>query len=294
MPIRPFRVEDAPALASLAASCARGESDFVLQPLWETEEELFADFERHGIEPEEYLLVADAGDGTVAGMAGFLRFPGDAAAALIPPVVERAARGRGLGGELLRGALELGRERGVKLASAALGERNRAGYALLAAYGFRPVRQHFLMRCGRALAAAGALPAGLAIEPAASEDLPAISELYAEAGFPDRTPEAMRAALEDGHHAHAVARLHGKVVAFVELDAFSSRRVWVSFVGVARELRERGVGTGMVRFALARAFAAGADHALLLLSPANRAALRAYEKTGFRRHRLIDVLERGL
>jgi ribosomal protein S18 acetylase RimI-like enzyme len=104
----------------------------------------------------------------------------------------------------------------------------------------------------------------------------------------------MRSALDDGHHAHAVARLRGKVVGFVELDAFSSRRVWVSFVGVARELRERGVGTGVVRFALSRAFARGVDHALLLLSPANRAALRAYEKAGFRRHRLIDVLERGL
>jgi ribosomal protein S18 acetylase RimI-like enzyme len=294
MAIRPFRSEDAPSLAALAASGARGESDFVLHPLWETEEELFADFERHGIEPEDYLLVADAGDGAVLGMAGFLRFPGDAAAALIPPVVERASRGRGLGGELLRGALELGREREVKLASAALGSRNRAGYALLTAYGFRPVRQHFLMRCARELGAAGPLPAGLSLEPAEPDDLPAICELYAEAGFPERSPEAMRSALDDGHHAHAVARLRGKVVGFVELDAFSSRRVWVSFVGVARELRERGVGTGVVRFALSRAFARGVDHALLLLSPANRAALRAYEKAGFRRHRLIDVLERGL
>lgn len=294
MPIRPFRPEDAGPLAALAAACARGETGFVLQPLWEAEEELFADFERHGIEPEDYLLVADAGDGAVLGAAGFLRFPGDSAAALIPPVVERGSRGRGLGGELLRGALELGRERDVKLASAALGSRNRAGYALLTAYGFRPVRQHFLMRCGRGLGPAGTPPAGVSLEPAGPEDLAAICALYAESDFPERTPEAMRRALEDGHHAHAVARLRGQVVGFVELDAFSKRRVWVSFVGVARELRERGVGSGMVRFAVGRAFAAGADHALLLLSPSNRAAVRAYEKAGFRRHRLIDVLERGL
>ena len=70
--------------------------------------------------------------------------------------------------------------------------------------------------------------------------------------------------------------------------------MWVSFVGVAPELRERGVGSAIVRFAVGRAFAAGAEHALLLLSPSNRAAIRAYEKAGFRRHRLIDVLERGL
>lgn len=294
MPIRPFRAGDAPGLVALATGCARSEADFVLQPLWETEEDLFADFDRHESEPEEYLLVADAGDGTVLGASGFLRFPKDPAAALIPPVVERGARGRGLGGELLRAALELGRDRDVKLASAAVGSRNRAGYALLTAYGFRPVRQHFLMRCESGGAAAGPAPAGISLEAAQPGDLPAIGELYAEAGFPERSPEALRRALGDGRHAHVVARLRGEVAGFVELDAFCSRCVWVSFVGVAPELRERGVGTAMVRFALSLAFERGAGHALLLLSPANRAALRAYEKAGFRRHRLVDVLERGL
>src|SRR5262249_44549889 len=62
MAIRPFRAEDAGALAALSRSCARGESDFVLNPLWETERDLFAEFERHGVEPEEHLLVAEAGD----------------------------------------------------------------------------------------------------------------------------------------------------------------------------------------------------------------------------------------
>lgn len=294
MAIRPFRGDDAAALAAIAAGCARNEADFVLQPLWETEEELFADFDRHGTDPEDYLLVAESDEGRALGMAGFLRFPQDPSAALIPPVVERAARGRGLGGELLRAALALGRERDVKLAIAALGSRNRSGHALLTAYGFRPVRQHFLLRCDGAGAPAGALPVGTNLEPARAADLPEIAELYAEAGFPERTPEAMRRAYDDGHHAHAVARLDGKVVGFVELDAFSSRRVWVSFVGVRRDLRERGVGTGIVRFALERAFARGAEHALLLLSPANRAAMRSYEKAGFHLHRVIDVLERGL
>ena len=294
MAIRPFRPEDAGALAALAAACARGEPDFVLHPLWETEEELFADFERHGIEPEAHLLVADAGDGRALGEAGFLRFPNDTAAALIPPVVERRARGEGLGGALLRGALELGQELHVKHASAAIGSRNRAGYSLLTAYGFRPVRQHFLMRCDRALAPAVTEPAGISLAPATPSDLAAISDLYAEAGFPERTPEAMARALADGDHVHAVARSNGDVIGFVELDSFSKRRVWVSFVGVARDLRERGVGSAIVRFALARAFEAGADQALLLLSPSNRAAVRAYEKAGFRRHRMIDVLERGL
>jgi ribosomal protein S18 acetylase RimI-like enzyme len=292
--IRPFRSTDAAPLARLASACARGETDFVLHPLWESEQELLAEFDLHGIEPEDHLLVADPGDGRAVGMAGFLRFPGESAGALIPPVVERAERGRGVGGDLLRAALDLGKRLDLKLATAALGSRNRAGYALLAAYGFRPVRQHFFMRCDGALAPAAPLPAGLALDPARPGDLAAIHGLYVEADFPTRSADATRAALEDGRHAHAVARRGDEVVGFVELDTHWPERVWVSFVGVARELRDRGLGTGLVRFALEREFARGARSALLLLSPANRAALRAYEKVGFRRFRLVDVLEKGL
>jgi ribosomal protein S18 acetylase RimI-like enzyme len=293
MEIRPFRASDAAALARLASSCARGEADFVLHPLWETEEELFAEFDAHGIDPEDHLLVADAGTGPL-GMSGFLRFPGESAAALIPPVVERGERGKGIGGELLRSALDLGRGLELKLATAALGSRNRSGYALLAAYGFRPVRQHFFMRCDGALAPPGSLPAGIELDAARPEDADAIHALYGEAQFPARSPEATVRVLGDGRHAHAVARRGAEVVAFVELDTHWKKRPWVSFVGVAHALRDRGLGTGLVRWALEREFAAGARTALLLLSPANRSALRAYEKVGFRRHRLVDVLEKGL
>ena len=75
MTIRAFRPEDASALVAVAKSCARGETDFVLVPLWESERDLFAEFERHGVDPEEHLLVAEAGDGTVVGCAGFVRRP---------------------------------------------------------------------------------------------------------------------------------------------------------------------------------------------------------------------------
>ena len=64
MTIRAFRPEDASALVAVAKSCARGETDFVLVPLWESERDLFAEFERHGVDPEQHLLVGEAGDGT--------------------------------------------------------------------------------------------------------------------------------------------------------------------------------------------------------------------------------------
>ena len=75
MTIRPFRSEDAGALVAIARSCARGEADFVLVPLWESERDLFAEYERHGIDPGDHLLVAEAGDGSVVGCAGTLGCP---------------------------------------------------------------------------------------------------------------------------------------------------------------------------------------------------------------------------
>ena len=292
MEIRPFRQSDAGSLASLAATFARAETDFVLNPLWETKEELFAEFERHGIAPQEHLLVAEDEIGGALGVVGFLRYAGEETAALIAPIVEREERGRGVGGRLLRAAFELGTQLGIRLTTAALGSRNRSGHSLLTAHGFRPVRQHVFMQCDSAPPA----PTASRIEfaTAGESDASAMLELLTEAGFPRLTEERMRRELADGTHAWAVARKDGRDIAFVELETHWPRRVWVSYVGVAQSARERGIGSSLVSWALRRQFERGAERAMLMLSPANRAALRAYEKVGFDRFRLIDVLERPL
>ena len=295
MAIRSFRPEDAAALAALARSCARSESDFVLNPLWESERDLFAEFERHGVEPEDHLLVAEGGDGRVEGCAGFVRRPAATAAGLVCPIVAREARGHGVGGELLRAALRHGVEAlGLKLVSAAIGVRNRAGYSLLTALGFRPRRQHFLMRLDDKPLQGRAPVAGMELSAAGLADAEAILALYGACGFEPRTPDAMREALSDSRHVHAVARAQGRIVAFAEIETHWPERPWVAYVGVAPELRDRGVGSALVAWALGRCFEAGAQSALLLLSPGNRTAVRAYEKAGFRRHRVVDVLEKGL
>jgi ribosomal protein S18 acetylase RimI-like enzyme len=295
VPIRPFRKEDAGALVALSMQCARGEADFVLNPLWESEDELFAEFGRFGIDPGEHLLVADAGDGEVLGLAGFIRETGAEAAGMFCPIVRRNQRGKGLGGELLRQAIALGSKRlGIGFAAAGIGTRNRAGYSLLTSHGFRPVRQHFLMRCERARLSSEAAPADLALEAAEQGDADAILDLYSTCGFGERSRERMQAVLGDGRHAHGVARAEGRVVAFVELETHWPRRVWVAYVGVAPPMRARGLGSALTAWALGRQFEAGAESALLMLSPVNRTAVRAYEKAGFRRHRLVDVLEKNL
>ena len=293
MPIRAFRPDDAPALAELSARCARVEADFVLNPHWESEEELFAEFARFGIDPAEHLCVADAGDGEVLGFAGFLRRPGAAEAGLCCPIVTRDARGKGIGGELLRAVQRLAtRQLGIRLVTAGIATRNRAGYSLLTSLGFRPVRQHFLMRCDERPRVAAPPVEGLVFGAAGPEDAEAILRLHAVCGFEARSQDGMRAVLTDGRHAHAVARHGSRIAAFVELETHWPRRIWVAFVGVDPELRARGLGSSLVAFALARCFDAEAESALLMLSPANRTALRAYEKVGFRRYRVIDVLER--
>jgi len=294
MQIRAYRDRDAASLAALSAACTRGEGDFVLNPLWENEEELRAEFERFGIAPEKHVVVADAGDGEILGFAGFLRRPGADTAGLLCPIVARGGRRRGVGGEILRAAQNLASKLGIRLVTAGIGTRNRAGYSLLASHGFRPVRQHFFMRCDVRPSAPSPPLEGMTLELAEASDAEAVLAIYDACGFEPRNAGEMAAALCDGRHSHAVARRDGRVAAFVELDTHWPRRVWVAYVGVAGELRDRGVGSALVAWALEQQFDAGATSGLLLLSPANRTALRAYEKVGFRRARLVDVLEKVL
>ncbi len=295
VPVRPFRSDDAEDLARLSAASARGESDFVLNPYWETKSELLAEFDRFGIAPERHLLVFESEDEPAVGMVGFLRNPDAPDAGLFCPIVIRRERGRGHGGELLRAALRLGKdELGIKVVAAGIGTRNRAGYALLTSYGFRPVRQHFLMRCDTKPAVARPPIEGVDFDAAKPDDAEAILEVYTACGFEGRSLERQRALLTDGQHAHTIARHGRRVVAFVELEMHWPRRNWVAYVGVTSELRDRGLGSALVAWALDRQFSGPTETALLLLSPANRTALRAYEKVGFRRHRLVDVLEKRL
>jgi ribosomal protein S18 acetylase RimI-like enzyme len=295
MEIRSLRAEDLPELVELSRDCARGEADFVLNPLWESEQECVAEFARFGIPAEEHVLVADAGLGEVLGMVGFLRRAGASEAGMFCPIVKRGERGRGVGGELLRAAQELAVSKlGIRVATAGIGTRNRAGYSLLSSHGFRPTSQAFLMRCEKAPLDPGELEHGIVFERAAAADADAILALYHECGFEARSAERMAEVLADGIHVHGVARQGERIAAFVELETHWPRRPWVAFVGVERGLRSRGLGTAIVSWALRREFEGGAKAGLLMLSPANRSGLRAYDKVGFRRHRLVDVLAKAL
>jgi len=295
MKIRPYRREDEAALAALSATCARGEGDFVLNPIWENAAEFEAEFKRFGIDPETHVIVAEEAAGETVGFAGFLRRPESEIAGLICPIVKHGGRRRGVGGELLRAAQELATEKlGIRCATAGIGTRNRAGYSLLASHGFRPVRQHFFIRCDLAPQVPAQITADFELDFAEPDDSDAILEIYLACGFEPRPADVMRACLLDGRHVFAVARHDGRIVAFTELETHLKTRAWVAYAGVTDDLRGRGVGSALVAWSLRQQFEAGTVSAMLLLSPANRTALRAYEKVGFRRSRLIDVLEKNL
>ena len=295
MEIRNFLPEDAKSLVALSMACARSESDFVLNPAWECEQDVFAEFARHRIEPAEHLLVAAADDGQLCGFVGFLREPRSMTAGLYVPIVAREERGHGGGGELLRAAPAHGADRpGLKLVSAAIGARNHAGYALLASAGFRPVRQHLLMRCDAPPKATMPALNELDVAQAGPEHAPGVLAVYEACGFEPRSLEAEEALLLDPLRPTLVASLEGRVVGFVELETHLRRRAWVAYVGVSADMRDRGLGSAPVARKLDQQFAPEAAQAFPLLLLANRTALRAYENAGFRRHRVIDVLERGL
>ena len=267
--------------------------------LGDASSELFAEFERHGDRrPRSTCWSPTRATARRSACAGFLRFPGETAAALIPPVVARAAARQGRGRRAAARALDARPSAlDVKLASAAIGSRNRAGYALLTAYGFRPVRQHFLMRCDDAARAAGhAAGRGSRSSAARPDDAGAILELYREAGFPraHARGDAPRPRRRPPRPRRRAPRRRGRGLRRAR-HPLARAAVWVAFVGVdavaarpRRRLRAGALGAG------ARSSTRGARSALLLLSPGNRSALRAYEKVGFRRHRLVDVLEKGL
>jgi len=248
MEIRPFRDSDAPLLVALAASCARGETDFVLNPYWETEDELRCEFERFGIEPEEHVLVADAGDGQVQGLAGFLRRPDASAAGMFCPIVKRDERGRGVGGELLRATQRLGVERlGIRLMTAGIGTRNRAGYSLLTSHGFRPMGQAFLMRCDARPSAPAPPIEGITLAEGSLEDADDILDtLGVAAGHHQRQ---WLAAADDGLQHHLVAAQQS-VLGQLELAeaivpiGVGPREVEHQLGSIQRQLRQR-VGQGL-------------------------------------------------
>ena len=100
------------------------------------------------------------------------------------------------------------------------------------------------------------------------------------------TVPALRAVVAAPGTALLVARVDGVVVGSVTVVVYaipSGAHAWLEDVVVDRAARGAGVGEALVRAALAEAEALGARTVDLTSSPPRQAAIRLYERVGFRR-----------
>ncbi len=121
------------------------------------------------------------------------------------------------------------------------------------------------------------------LSPMRPADLPQVLAIETSA-FPRPWSEtSFRSELEAQPHARLeVARLgEGGVVAGYICYWLIHEEVRVLNVAVAEECRRRGVGTALLRGALAAGRRAGAREAVLEVRPSNAAALALYHRLGF-------------
>lgn len=100
------------------------------------------------------------------------------------------------------------------------------------------------------------------------------------------TAQALRTVVEAPGTVVLVARVSGVIVGSVTVvvyDIPSGTHAWVEDVVVHAVTRGAGVGEALVRAALAEAHALGARTVDLTSSPPRQAAIRLYQRVGFRR-----------
>lgn len=84
------------------------------------------------------------------------------------------------------------------------------------------------------------------------------------------------------HGQHLVVRVDGALLGHVMLIPMEDGRAELANF-LHQSIRNRGIGTALNRLALGEAARAGRPAVWLSVEPSNRAAVRSYEKAGFRR-----------
>ncbi len=243
------------------------------------------------------LLVARSG-GRVVGAALTQRHPGSAAAAW-PPGAEPGA-GREVVAALARAVADRLRSAGVKQAQTLLSPADRDRAGPLEAVGFRHVtRLAFLCRPVSGAPAfdpdrsplrfAGAAdPAFGATLFATYDDTLDCPELNG-ARTPDEVLAGYRAAAADPPDWWLADAGAGPVGVLMLAPGLQPGILELSYLGLVRSARGRGLGRELVRFALARAAASAAEWLTLSADVRNEPALRVYRAHGFREYDLQDV-----
>ena len=139
----------------------------------------------------------------------------------------------------------------------------------------------------------GSAIAGLVIRPMTERDWPDVSRIYAEgiatglATFETEAPAWRAFNASHSREGRLVAALDGRVVGWVALSRWSSRRVYAGVtwesVYVAADARGRGIGRALLEAAIAASEAAGIWTLMAGIMADNAASLAVHERAGFRR-----------
>lgn len=124
-----------------------------------------------------------------------------------------------------------------------------------------------------------------------ASDRPALEAMYFDfepkrgaQGLPPLEPKGIRRWLDRvlGAGSHLVAIVNGRLRGHVMLLPMDEDRVLELANFVHQSVRDRGIGTALNRAAVQAARTSGARRVWLCVEPSNRAALKSYERAGFR------------
>jgi GNAT superfamily N-acetyltransferase len=208
-------------------------------------------------------------------------------------VVAEAFRGRGIGRALLRVAIEEWRLRRAHRLAVETWPGEEGGRALLAKLGFEETSLRFRAeppRPGRTAA-----PNDVTIRRATGDDVDAATRLVAELGahrspVPDRMEavgRAYRQLVARPTDRTLLAHLDGAPAGICTLELRGSLRdggvqAWLPELVVTEPARDRGIGTALLRAALAEAAEAGARAAVAECGARRPTARHLFDVMGFR------------
>jgi GNAT superfamily N-acetyltransferase len=277
-----FRPDDVEAVAELARGCAVRREEALGNWEWSDAALLDHELEAWPIAATETLYVARE-SGRVIGFCGVECYPHDSIGLVHGPVVEPAARGRGVGRALFDVALRIGGVYGAAELWAVAGRDNRRAQTLLAQAGFGRDEVSALFRLERD--AHTPLPVPMDVRRASSTDLPEVLALAEELGDDlHMTLEELSDALADADW-HVWIAGAPDVLAIVCIDPYDH---WVAALSTHERARRRGLGATVLSAALDGWWFEHPDSVIgLSVRAESLAVLTQYHRLGFEPELLV-------
>jgi ribosomal protein S18 acetylase RimI-like enzyme len=304
--LRAPTTQDAEAIVAIACACDvedLGAPDYdtgALQAEWADPSVVLDEDARVAVEP----------DGSLTGYALLLEHD-------VRAWVHPERRGRGAGTALREFAETRAAQRGLGRVRQLIASTNRSAHALLAAAGYAVVGHHWSMEV--ALDAAGAT-AAVAADPGPQPE-PGPATVHVRPFAPGADDRAVHGLVEDGFadiEGHTARSFDAWAAAGLRAAAFdpelwwvaerggepvgalcgevrgSGQQGWVTQLAVRRDARRHGVGSALLRRALAGFAARGLPRAGLGVRTSNAGGVALYEGLGFRPEWRIDELVKAL